>query len=58
MAGRDHINRVAFDWFYDVDISAAVWGPLHHAMMNSNYNRLWRKSTSGMMTHTAVVIST
>lgn len=56
MGSMDNVNQVAFDWFYDVDVSAAAWGPLHHAMNHSSYNRIWKRSTNGALSQGAAYI--
>jgi len=42
-----HLSRVARNWFFDVDISAVAWGPIHNLMAFSHYNRPMRRSTLG-----------
>jgi len=42
-----HLNRVAREWLFDVDIGAAVWGNIHGVVNANTYNRQWRRSTLG-----------
>jgi len=44
---QQHLSRVARNWFFDVDISAVAWGPIHGLMAFSHYNRPMRRSTLG-----------
>ena len=58
-AGADYdvIRHTAKKWFYDVDISAAVWGPTHYIDSHGHYNRPWKRSTLGQWyTHVGSVI--
>lgn len=48
------IKRLATKWFYDVDIAAAVWGPLHYILSMTHYNRPWKRSTLGVYYNTHV----
>ena len=41
------LNRVATRWFWDKDISVVTWGPVHHLMAGSHYNRPIKRSTLG-----------
>ena len=42
-----HLTRVATKWFWDKDVSASLWGPVHNIMQSSWYNRPWRRTTLG-----------
>jgi processing peptidase subunit beta len=41
------INRVVNRWFWDKELSVVAWGPTHHLMSFSHYNRPIRRSTMG-----------
>jgi processing peptidase subunit beta len=42
-----HLSRVARNWFFDKEVSAVAWGPIHNIMTLSHYNRPLRRSTLG-----------
>jgi len=42
-----HLNRVAREWLFDVDVGASVWGNLHGVASTANYGRAWKRSTLG-----------
>jgi hypothetical protein len=46
-ADQCHIQRIAKRWFYDVEMSAVAWGPLHNIAVYGHYNRVWKRSTLG-----------
>jgi hypothetical protein len=43
----DTLSRIAGKWFWDKEIAVAAWGPLHHVMSISHYNRPYKRSTLG-----------
>lgn len=47
IADKDILQEKCAQWFYDVDVSAAVWGPTHHVMSHAAYNRVWKRCTAG-----------
>jgi processing peptidase subunit beta len=47
VAEQRHLQRICTEWFWDRDVTGAVWGPLHHVQAHSHYNRGWRRSTLG-----------
>jgi len=47
VADQSTIQRLAKQYFFDVDISAACWGPLHNIAVYGHYNRPWKRSTLG-----------
>lgn len=47
IAEQKHLQRVCSEWFWDKDITGAVWGPQHAIQSLSSYNRNFRRSTLG-----------
>jgi len=47
VAEQKHLQRVCSEWFWDKDITGAVWGPQHAIASLSSYNRNFRRSTLG-----------
>ena len=41
------IKNAVSKWFFDKEISAAVWGPTHYVVANTHYNRPWKRSSLG-----------
>jgi len=44
---KPHLTRVARNWFFDNEVSAVAWGPIHSLMTLSHYNRPMKRSTLG-----------
>lgn len=42
-----HLGKVAFEWFWDAELSAVLWGPIHSVLTYTTYNRPWKRSTLG-----------
>jgi len=42
-----YLQRVATNWFFDTEVSAVAWGPVHSLMTFSHYNRPLKRSTLG-----------
>jgi len=42
-----HLQRVCTKWFFDQEVSAVAWGPIHSIMTLSHYNRPLRRSSLG-----------
>mmetsp|Transcript_6035 Transcript_6035/g.6622 ORF Transcript_6035/g.6622 Transcript_6035/m.6622 type:complete len:523 (-) Transcript_6035:167-1735(-) len=51
-----HLGKVAFKWFWDAEMSAVLWGPIHNVITYSTYNRAWKRSTLGWMGSTNMSI--
>lgn len=49
-AGADQgmITQTVHNWFWDSELSATVWGPLHNILQYTHYNRPWKRSTLGV----------
>lgn len=41
------VNRSVSRWFWDKELSVVAWGPTHHIMNWSHYNRPIRRSSIG-----------
>ena len=48
-AGADAnlLTQALHNYFFDADVSGAVWGPLHNILVYTHYNRPWKRSTLG-----------
>jgi len=44
---NDYISRVCHKWFWDAEVSAVAWGPIHGLMSLSHYNRPIKRSSLG-----------
>lgn len=42
-----YISNVITNWFWDRDLSAVAWGPIHNLIQFSHYNRPLKRSTLG-----------
>ncbi|EGR31604.1 mitochondrial processing peptidase beta, putative [Ichthyophthirius multifiliis] len=49
------LNRAATRWFWDKDIAVVTWGPVHHLMSGSMYNRPIKRSTLGWYGNTQYI---
>lgn len=47
VADQSHMQRVATEWLWDRELTAAVWGPMHGLSSMMHYNRNWKRSTLG-----------
>jgi len=47
VAEQSHMQRVASEWLWDRELTAAVWGPMHGLANMMHYNRSWKRSTLG-----------
>jgi len=42
-----YLSRVCLKWFFDAEVSAVAWGPIHGLMSHSHYNRPIKRSSLG-----------
>jgi len=51
-----HLGKVAFNWFFDREISLVSWGPIAHVIVYTHYNRPTRRSTLGWYGNTEMFV--
>jgi len=44
-ADSEILRLAARKWFYDTEVSAVAWGPVHYITTIGHYNRAWKMST-------------